>query len=217
MPGVPAPRRRGCLPSAAVLGPSARVVPVLFFLRCFFLLACGDGGGSSLGLAAVEMLGLELRESAVPLAMDKEREDDVQRETPKGSGDGSSALPGCSCTAPSLQMEQERRCSALGWSGDGGSPCGSLNRPQCGGHVWVPTRGHPGHGDSLWGLLRAAASTWMDGTRTGSIWGNVCVRKGQCSTLCTAPAPWHRTLHGLADEERGCHTQELSSMVSIGS
>lgn len=54
--------------SAAALGPSGRVVPVLFFLRCFFLFACGDGGGSSFGLAALEMFGLELRESAVPLA-----------------------------------------------------------------------------------------------------------------------------------------------------
>lgn len=41
---------------------------MLFFLRCFFLLACGDGGGSSFGLAALEMFGLELSESAVPLA-----------------------------------------------------------------------------------------------------------------------------------------------------
>jgi len=105
-----------------VLGPSGRVVPVLFFLRCFFLLACGDGGGSSLGLAAVEMLGLELRESAVPLAMDKEREDDVQQETPKGSGGGGGARPG----SPNPQAEQELRCSALRWSGAGGSLWGSL-------------------------------------------------------------------------------------------
>lgn len=67
------PPGRSFLPSAAVLGPSSRVVPVLFFLRCFFLLACGDGGGSSFGLAALEMFGLELSESAVPLAGDENK------------------------------------------------------------------------------------------------------------------------------------------------
>lgn len=67
------PPGRPFLPSVAVLGPSSRVVPVLFFLRCFFLLACGDGGGSSFGLAALEMFGLELSESAVPLAGNKDK------------------------------------------------------------------------------------------------------------------------------------------------
>ena len=70
-----------------------------------------------MGLAAVEMLGLELRESAVPLATDKEREDDVQRETPRGSGDGSSALPGCSCTAPTRRQSRSR--AAQHWDGRG--------------------------------------------------------------------------------------------------
>lgn len=72
---------RSSLPSAAALGPSGRVVPVLFFLRCFFLFACGDGGGSSLGLAALEMFGLELRESAVPLAGNKDKERNVQQDS----------------------------------------------------------------------------------------------------------------------------------------
>lgn len=82
-PSEPAqlPPGRAFLPSAAVLGPSSRVVPVLFFLRCFFLLACGDGGGSSFGLAALEMFGLELSESAVPLAGDKEKASHAQQDS----------------------------------------------------------------------------------------------------------------------------------------
>lgn len=110
MPGAQScpPGRRPFLPSAAVLGPSGRVVPVLFFLRCFFLFACGDGGGSSLGLAALEMFGLELRESAVPLAGNKDKESNVQQdsdslfflETTKCPGDSPNALPGSKCTAP---------------------------------------------------------------------------------------------------------------------
>lgn len=81
---------------------------MLFFLRCFFLFACGDGGGSSLGLAALEMFGLELRESAVPLAGNKDKESNVQQdsdslfflETTKCPGDSPNALPGSKCTAP---------------------------------------------------------------------------------------------------------------------
>jgi len=42
------------LPSVPADSPSGLVMPVLFFLRCFLRLACGDGGGSSLGLVALE-------------------------------------------------------------------------------------------------------------------------------------------------------------------
>ena len=81
---------------------------MLFFLRCFFLFACGDGGGSSFGLAALEMFGLELRESAVPLAGNKDKESNVQQdsdsllflETTKRRGDSPSPPPGSKCTPP---------------------------------------------------------------------------------------------------------------------
>lgn len=48
--------------------PSALKLLVLFFLRCFFLLAWGEGGGSSLGLVVLEMLGLEHTESPSPVS-----------------------------------------------------------------------------------------------------------------------------------------------------
>lgn len=58
----------GPLPSAAPESPSALKLLVLFFLRCFFLLAWGDGGGSSLGLVLLEILGLEHTESPSPVS-----------------------------------------------------------------------------------------------------------------------------------------------------
>lgn len=48
--------------------PSALKLLVLFFRRCFFLLAWGEGGGSSLGLVVLEMLGLEHTESPRPVS-----------------------------------------------------------------------------------------------------------------------------------------------------
>lgn len=63
---APAPRETS--PSAALDSPSALKLLVLFFLRCFFLLAWGEGGGSSLGLAALETLGLEHTESPSPVS-----------------------------------------------------------------------------------------------------------------------------------------------------
>lgn len=56
------------LPSLPTENPSGLVIPVLFFRLCFLRLACGDGGGSSLGLVALLMPGVELRGSATPLA-----------------------------------------------------------------------------------------------------------------------------------------------------
>ena len=62
------------LPSFPADGPSGLVIPVLFFRLCFLRLACGEGGGSSLGLVALVTLGLELRASAVPLAGEREEQ-----------------------------------------------------------------------------------------------------------------------------------------------
>lgn len=56
------------LPSAVPERPSALKLLVLFFLRCFLRLACGDGGGSILGLVVLEMLGLEQTESPSPVS-----------------------------------------------------------------------------------------------------------------------------------------------------
>lgn len=56
------------LPSAVPERPSALKLLVLFFLRCFLRLACGDGGGSILGLVVLEMLGLEHTESPRPVS-----------------------------------------------------------------------------------------------------------------------------------------------------
>lgn len=59
---------RDTLPSAVPESPSALKLLVLFFLRCFFLLAWGEGGGSSLGLVELEILGLEHTESPSPVS-----------------------------------------------------------------------------------------------------------------------------------------------------
>lgn len=56
------------LPSAVPDKPSALKLLVLFFLRCFLRLACGEGGGSILGLVVLEMLGLEQTESPRPVS-----------------------------------------------------------------------------------------------------------------------------------------------------
>lgn len=57
------------LPSAVPERPSALKLLVLFFRRCFLRLACGDGGGSILGLVVLEMLGLEQTESPRPVSV----------------------------------------------------------------------------------------------------------------------------------------------------
>lgn len=65
-------RARGgemALPSAVPERPSALKLLVLFFRRCFLRLACGDGGGSILGLVVLEMLGLEQTESPRPVSV----------------------------------------------------------------------------------------------------------------------------------------------------
>lgn len=64
----PTPTSREALPSAVPDRPSALKLLVLFFLRCFFLLAWGEGGGSSLGLVVLDMLGLEHTESPSPVS-----------------------------------------------------------------------------------------------------------------------------------------------------
>lgn len=56
------------LPSAVPDNPSALKLLVLFFRRCFLRLACGDGGGSILGLVVLEILGLEQTESPRPVS-----------------------------------------------------------------------------------------------------------------------------------------------------
>lgn len=62
------------LPSAVPERPSALKLLVLFFLRCFLRLACGDGGGSILGLVVLEMLGLEQTESPRPVSEGSEEQ-----------------------------------------------------------------------------------------------------------------------------------------------
>lgn len=61
------------LPSAVPERPSALKLLVLFFLRCFLRLACGDGGGSILGLVVLEMLGLEHTESPRPVSANSDK------------------------------------------------------------------------------------------------------------------------------------------------
>lgn len=56
------------LPSAVPERPSALKLLVLFFRRCFLRLACGEGGGSILGLVVLEILGLEHTESPRPVS-----------------------------------------------------------------------------------------------------------------------------------------------------
>lgn len=62
------------LPSAVPERPSALKLLVLFFLRCFLRLACGDGGGSILGLVVLEMLGLEHTESPRPVSANGDKD-----------------------------------------------------------------------------------------------------------------------------------------------
>lgn len=69
------------LPSAVPERPSALKLLVLFFRRCFLRLACGDGGGSILGLVLLEMLGLEHTESPSPVSGGERGE-----ETKEGRG-----------------------------------------------------------------------------------------------------------------------------------
>lgn len=59
------------LPSAVPDNPSALKLLVLFFLRCFLRLACGEGGGSIFGLVVLEMLGLEQTDSPRPVSESK--------------------------------------------------------------------------------------------------------------------------------------------------
>lgn len=54
------------VPSLPADKPSGFVMPVLFFRLCFLRLACGEGGGSSLGLVALPTL--EQAGSLIPLA-----------------------------------------------------------------------------------------------------------------------------------------------------
>ena len=54
------------VPSLPADKPSGFVMPVLFFRLCFLRLACGEGGGSSLGLVALPTL--EVAGSLIPLA-----------------------------------------------------------------------------------------------------------------------------------------------------
>ena len=59
------------IPSFPADKPSGFVMPVLFFRLCFLRLACGDGGGSSLGLVALPTV--EPAGSLIPLAERTER------------------------------------------------------------------------------------------------------------------------------------------------
>lgn len=68
------------LPSAVPEKTSALKLLVLFFRRCFLRLACGDGGGSILGLVVLDILGLEQTESPRPVST-AERE--KPRKTPE--------------------------------------------------------------------------------------------------------------------------------------
>lgn len=66
-------QQNDCLvPSLPADKPSGFVIPVLFFRLCFLRLACGEGGGSSLGLVALPTL--EFAGSLIPLAEKDEAE-----------------------------------------------------------------------------------------------------------------------------------------------
>lgn len=67
------------VPSLPADKPSGFVMPVLFFRRCFLRLACGEGGGSSLGLVALP--ALEPAGSLVPLAGEKEKKQQKKTHT----------------------------------------------------------------------------------------------------------------------------------------
>lgn len=69
------------LPSAVPDNPSALKLLVLFFLRCFLRLACGEGGGSIFGLVVLEILGLEQTESPRPVS---ERKSSTRVSLPSG-------------------------------------------------------------------------------------------------------------------------------------
>lgn len=75
-------RERMMLPSAVPEKTSALKLLVLFFRRCFLRLACGDGGGSILGLVVLDILGLEQTESPRPVST-AEREREKPRKTPE--------------------------------------------------------------------------------------------------------------------------------------
>lgn len=67
----------GVVPSLPADKPSGFVMPVLFFRRCFLRLACGEGGGSSLGLVALPVP--EPAGSLVPFAGKKKITNDAQK------------------------------------------------------------------------------------------------------------------------------------------
>lgn len=83
----------GALPSAVPERPSALKLLVLFFLRCLFL-CWHERGGSSLGLAVLEMLGLEHRGHPARVCRpDRKEERRVSTEKPDSAKDHSNVLP----------------------------------------------------------------------------------------------------------------------------
>lgn len=221
-PGSRPPR----LPSAAVLGPSGRVVPVLFFLRCFFLFACGDGGGSSLGLAALEMFGLELRESAVPLAGDKDKESHVQRdrgspllpETIKCPGHSGSALPGSKPRSPTRQGRSHAQpcgrssSSSRPSSGPAGSLCRVSPEPLCTGtQLGRARRGQRWH-QCVWGRPPRGSLAGHAGQRITSVTAQRQHPLGDACALGRGSPGGARGPPG-ADPSPGTHTSAVGAPV----
>lgn len=120
-----------------------------------------------MGLAALEMFGLELRESAVPLAGDKDKESHVQRdrgspllpETSKCPGHSDSALLGSKPPGPTRQGRSHTQ------------PCGRSSSSS------RPSSGPAGT------LCRVSPELLCTGTQLGR------ARRGQCWHQCVWGRP----------------------------
>lgn len=135
-----------------------------------------------MGLAALEMFGLELRESAVPLAGDKDKESHVQRdrgspllpETSKCPGHSGSALLGSKPRSPKRQGRSHTQpCSRSSSSSRPSSgPAGTLCRVSLellctGTQLGWARRGQRWH-QCVWGRLPRGSQTGHAGQRITS-------------------------------------------------
>lgn len=142
-----------------------------------------------MGLAALEMFGLELRESAVPLAGDKDKESHVQQdrgspllpETTKCPGHSGSALQGSKPPGPTRQGRSHTQpcgrssSSSRPSSGPAGSLCRvSLELLCTGTQLGRARRGQRWH-QCVWGTLTGHA-----GQRITSAHGAAAAPAGRC-------------------------------------
>lgn len=141
---------------------------VLFFLRCFFLLAWGEGGGSSLGLVLLEILGLEHTESPSPVsAAEPEKAKEGKGELGPQSGERRKDLlkhhPPVSALRPFLRHLCTRW---LGWSPRPPQRAGPGTFVLCTSQPKA-VAGNPLLG--VTGLLEPQAHTWHQGKRGGEL------------------------------------------------